>query len=68
MTAFGHEPPVETYLWRVRSAPKNARRYGSVMNVRYKWLRAPDLNLRSKRERVRYAQGPNSSPLGGSAY
>jgi hypothetical protein len=43
----GQELPVGAYLWQVRSAPKNVRRSSWVhaISVRYRWLRAPDLNL-----------------------
>jgi hypothetical protein len=47
MSHMGHELPVETYLWQVRSTPNMSHRYDWVqtMIVRQRWLCARDLNL-----------------------
>jgi hypothetical protein len=44
---------MEAYAWQVRSARRNAHRYGWVhaMNVRQRWLQAPATNFMSRTER-----------------
>jgi hypothetical protein len=53
------------YVWQVRSVTRKASRHGrtQAMNVRYRWLRAPDLNLHRQPARAMIFRKPSPAAI-----